>query len=125
MKLFDMLGEVGTEMLQDFILGIKNNLNKIATFLKFILPFEMYYYGMEKGYIISWWLILPFITWFCSTIIERLADKTGKGKNIPIPQERFTEEDEYGEVSIEQTRLQEMILYVNDVENYLERHHLM
>lgn len=39
--------------------------------------------------------------------------------NFPIPEEWFTKEDEYGEVTVEKDRLQELILYVNDVEKFI------
>ena len=37
----------------------------------------------------------------------------------PVPDKWFTQEDEYGEVTVEKDRLQEMILYVNDVERFI------
>lgn len=118
------LGTIGVELLQDFFRMMKNGVPIISTILKMGLPFMMYYYGMHEGKL-SYWLLLPLAFWFVTIILDRLAEKTGKGKSIPIPAKRFTEEDSDGEVSIEQSRLQEMILYVNDVENYLERHHLI
>ena len=39
---------------------------------------------------------------------------------FPVPSKRFTSESRDGEVSIEKNRLQEMILYVCDVEDWLE-----
>ena len=39
---------------------------------------------------------------------------------FPVPAKRFTTESGDGEVSIEKNRLQEMILYVSEVEDWLE-----
>lgn len=39
---------------------------------------------------------------------------------FPVPSKRFTSESGDGEVSIEKNRLQEMILYVSEVEDWLE-----
>lgn len=39
---------------------------------------------------------------------------------FPVPVKRFTSESRDGEVSIEKNRLQEMILYVSEVEDWLE-----
>lgn len=119
-----MLGEIGIELFQDLIRIIKNSVPKMSLLFKMVLPFVMYYYGMHEGKL-SYWLFLPLAFWFVTIILDRISDKTGKGKEIPIPSKRFTEEDEDGEVSIEQSRLQEMILYVNDIENYLQRKHYM
>lgn len=41
--------------------------------------------------------------------------------DVPYPSKRFTEVDNDGMVSVESSRLQEMMLYVADVEDYLER----
>ena len=124
MKLINMLGTIGYEMIMDFFRMLKNGIPIFSIILKASIPYMMYYFGKyepNKMY----WLFLPMIVWFVTIVFDRLAEKTGNGKNIPVPIKRFTEEDSDGEVSIEQSRLQEMILYVNDVENYLERHHLV
>ena len=39
---------------------------------------------------------------------------------FPVPVKRFTSESRDGEVSVENRRLQEMIIYVCDVEDWLE-----
>ena len=123
-NLCSTIGTIGIELIQDFFRMMKNGIPIISMILKLGLPYMMYWYGMEKGKP-TYWLFLPLVFWFVTIILDRLAEKTGKGKNIPVPAKRFTEEDSDGEVSIEQARLQEMILYVSDIENYLERHHLI
>lgn len=40
--------------------------------------------------------------------------------DFPIPAKRFTTEYRDGEVTVENSRLQEMIIYVSDVEDWLE-----
>lgn len=117
-----MLGEIGIEMLQDLFRIIKNSIPTLSTILKASIPYLMYYFGKYESNKM-YWLFLPMVVWFVTIVLDRISDKTGKGKEIPIPSKRFTEEDSDGEVSIEQSRLQEMILYVNDVENYLQRKH--
>lgn len=42
-------------------------------------------------------------------------------KSIPVPPKRFTEVSDDGIVSVESSRLQEMLVYVADVEDTLER----
>lgn len=61
--------------------------------------------------------ILYCAKWYASSI--------GKGQSVPIPAKRFTQVSEDGEVSIETSRVQEMMLYVADVEDYLERRGMM
>ena len=44
------------------------------------------------------------------------------GKNIPVPYERFTNVDyENGKADVEQKRIQEMILYMADLEDWFDR----
>ena len=61
--------------------------------------------------------ILYCVKWYASSI--------GKGQSVPVPTKRFTQVSEDGEVSIEANRVQEMLLYVADVEDYLERRGMM
>ena len=70
-------------------------------------------------------IFIPLI--FCILIffIKSYANKIGKGTTIPIPNKRFTEEDDDGEVSIENRRIQELILYTADLEDWLERKWLL
>ena len=123
-KLCNMLGTIGIEMLQDLFRIIKNSVPVISVVFKLSIPYMMYYFGKYEPDIF-YWKFLPIVVWFVTIVLDRISDKTGKGKEIPIPLKRFTEEDSDGEVSIEQDRLQEMILYVNDIENYLQRKHYM
>lgn len=114
-----------------FIDAIINNLINIANALNCVLPFLMYYIGINLGtgkikrdnLIIL--LFIPVIFGFFIWFFKRIADKTGKGKAFPIPSKRFTECDDYGEVSVEQDRIQELLLYVADVEDWLERRGLL
>ena len=41
-------------------------------------------------------------------------------RGFPVPPKRFTSESRDGEVTVENSRLQEMIIYVCDVEDWLE-----
>lgn len=70
-------------------------------------------------------LLLPIVVFLISWFLRSFADKIGKGEAPPIPRERFTTEDSEGEVSCEYSRLQEMLLFVNDYEKWLERKGLL
>lgn len=62
---------------------------------------------------------------FLSSYLKAYANKIGRGEELPIPAERLTTEDEFGEVFVDVDRIQEMILYVADVENHLKRKGLL
>ena len=90
-----------------------DNLSKyIANLIIFITPYLMIWFV----------LFLPVVMMIVSSFIKYYANMIGKGDVCPIPYERFTEYDEdSGMVSVRNDRVQEMILYVEDVEEYLER----
>lgn len=85
------------------------------------------YAYMERGEfgIGGEWLI-PLVFFFIISFLRGIANKTRKGITIPVPHKRFTSIDEdYGEVSIPVERSEELILYMADLEDWLERKGLM
>ncbi len=109
---------------------IENNLRTFANILSIVLPYLMYFVGQavmkERGTIqVGGELLIPLV--FCAIIffIRSLANKLGKGITVPTPTKRFTEVDDDGEVSVANSRLQELILYVADLEDWLERKGLL
>lgn len=109
---------------------IQNNLRNIAWLLNFILPYVMYLVGQNvcetKGYMaVGSELLIPIIACVVIYFIRSYANKIGKGTTIPVPDKRFTEVDDYGEVSIENRRVHELILYLADLEDWLERKGLL
>lgn len=90
----------------------------------------MWYIGIKtyisRGYFaIGGELFIPIVVFLISWFLKSFADKIGKGEAPPVPSERFTTEDGDGEVSCEYSRLQEMLLFVNDYEKWLERKGLL
>ena len=56
----------------------------------------------------------------CFIMIKYLKYSEVEDTDFPIPAKRFTSESRDGEVTVENSRLQEMIIYVCDVEDWLE-----
>lgn len=56
----------------------------------------------------------------CFVVSSYLKYSEVEDTGFPVPTKRFTSESRDGEVSIEKNRLQEMILYVSEVEDWLE-----
>lgn len=84
----------------------------------------MYYLGMNQEYDIGW-LFIPIVGFVFIYFTREFANKIGKGTDIPIPSKRFTSVDSDGEVSIENDRLQELILYIGTLEDWMERKNLL
>ena len=127
---FSIIGSIFVDIARAVYYFITNNLRNFAKFLNFILPYVMYLIGQyvrnQRGMLsVGGEIFIPLI--FCILIffIKSYANKIGKGTTIPIPNKRFTEEDDDGEVSIENRRIQELILYTADLEDWLERKGLL
>ena len=109
---------------------ITSNLRNFARILNFILPYVMYVIGQnvcaERGKIaFGGELFIPILFCVITYYIRSYANKIGKGTTIPVPEKRFTEVDDDGEVSIRNSRIQELILYLADLEDWLERKGLL
>lgn len=71
-------------------------------------------------------LFVAAIIWpLAALFFKGYSDRIGKGDIAPVPLKRFTEKEEDGLVTVRQDRLQEMILYLADVEDWLERKGMM
>lgn len=64
-------------------------------------------------------VILPALGFFLRSIASA-RDSFESG--MPVPRRRFTEEHGDGRVDVDYDRLQEMVLYVADVEDWLDAH---
>lgn len=129
-KLLRILVEVTADILCNFVYFIKNNLTNFANVLNLIIPYAMYFIGqyvafnrgnISVGYEICTPLVFVIIIYY----LRSTANKMGKGITIPIPDKRFTNVDDDGEVSVEHKRIQELLLYTADLEDWLERKGLL
>lgn len=124
------MGEIIIDIVQAVDYFITNNLRNFAWILNFILPYLMYIIGQHvyetRGYFgVGGELFIPIIFCVITYILRSYANKIGKGTTIPVPEKRFTEVDDYGEVSIPNNRIHELILYLADLEDWLERKGLL
>lgn len=129
------IGRIFIEILYDIIFEVgyfvENNLKNFATLLSIMLPFVMLLIGqavaLKRGsFVIGGEILIPPIIGIIIYFIRSFANKLGKGITIPIPKKRFTEVDnETGEVNILNDRVQELILYVADLEDWLQRKGLL
>lgn len=66
-------------------------------------------------------LAIALVIAFMLSFAKSLVVKAGYDDDTPVPSKRFTEVDDEGMVMVPNDRLQELLLYVSDVEDYLER----
>lgn len=129
-KFLRIFAEITFEAICSFTYFLKNNLMTFANVLNLILPYTMYFIGQyvvfDRGNIaVGGEIFVPLIFIVVIYYLKSTANKIGKGVTIPLPNKRFTQVDDDGEVSIEHKRIQEMLLYMADLEDWLERKGLL
>lgn len=129
-RFLKITGAIIHDVVQAIRYFVTNNLRNFVRILNFILPYIMYIIGqkvcLERGKIaFGGELLIPIVFCVITYYIRSYANKIGKGTTIPVPEKRFTEVDDDGEVSIRNSRIQELILYLADLEDWLERKGLL
>lgn len=129
-KLIGLLIEITNDTFGFVRYFLKNNLLNFAKILNLLLPYGMYLIGqhiaIDRGcFAIGGEIFFPVIVAIIIYYLRATANKLGKGTTFPVPDKRFTQVDDDGEVSVESKRIHEMILYVADTEDWLERRGLL
>lgn len=133
-RFFGLLVEITKDALHIIQCVIEDNLMNLANITNFALPYVMYFvgqdlyrlYGVGDGYVVNAVLFAPALLALVIYYTKSIANKIGKGITVPVPAKRFTEVDkEEGMVSIDNDRVQELLLYVADLEDWLEKKGLM
>lgn len=114
------------ELLNELFEAIERNLRKIVKAIELILPFALYIYG--KGHFeFDPILLLPLLIWYLAAMFDIIDHRKGRSKysDIPVPINRFTFDEGDGEISIKKERLEELLLYMGDLEDWLEKKKLI
>lgn len=125
-RIYDYIVELVVEFFFDVIFFIGDNLKYLGQILNVLLPFWMLYIGNycfeQRGQMaVGGEVLIPVFVMLISYFCRGLASKLGRGDTFPVPERRFTSVDEDDNPSIEKSRLQELILYIYDVEEWLKR----
>lgn len=105
--------------------GLRFSLGHVANVLLLALPYVMFYLGRMSSERFAVFMIIPPIILVIWYYLKEVSNRINHGGTFPIPEKRFTKVDEDGEVSVERNRLQEMILYMGDLEDWLHRKGMM
>lgn len=101
---------------------ISRNLGSIGEVLNIFIPTVcMACLKAFEGFIP--WVVLSLILYYISHVLKRvnMIYHNRTIDNVPIPAHRFTNRDSDGEVYIESERVEELILYMEELENELEK----
>lgn len=125
-----MLLSIIKEAIGAVVYWLHNNLRNIANVLGVVCPYatgwSIIRAYQDRGYLGfggEWFVPLAF--WVVMYLLRTIANKTGKGITIPRPTKRFTEVSEDGEITVPTTRIEELLVYLCDLEDWLERKGLM
>lgn len=130
MKILKVLCAVTADAFFGFAYFVKSNLVNFANILNFTSPYVMYAVGRyithKRGNeSIGGEIFIPILFAVVTYYLKSTANKLGKGITVPVPEKRFTQVDDDGEVSIENNKIQEIILYLADLEDWLEKKGLL
>lgn len=103
----------------------EHNLNRIGNIILALSPMAFTYVGMicyqDRGYFayggeVALYIAVPAIAF----LLKAVAHENSKPLFIPVPVERFTSNEGDGEYSIRYDRLDELICYMAELEDWLE-----
>ncbi len=125
-KWLSMFKDITMDVWYEVVYFVQMNMRYAAALAEIALPYGMYVLGqsvaLSRGSIeVGGEIFIPILCTVVIHYIKEFANKSGKGNTIPIPAKRFTEVDDDGEVSVDNKRLQELLLYVADLEDYMTR----
>ena len=130
-RFFSIMFAIVVELFLMILDVIGRNLRNLALLLQIGLPYLMWYLGAylyeERGeFAVGGELFVPLVVFLVIYFVRSFANHIGKGEKIPVPKKRFTQpgEDD-GEVVVETSRTEEMILYMADLEDWLQRKGLL
>lgn len=98
--------------------------SKLPTLVLYLLPYaaivSAWFSGCSAVLLMNMFWLAVLAQAICFITSKYLKYNEVEDTGFPVPVKRFTSEFEDGEVSVEKSRLQEMILYVSEVEDWLE-----
>lgn len=108
------------EMLYSFKYNVVKELDKIAVIIEIAIPvvLSQIYADITKLIIVS--IVMTVIVHYITKVWQKLNNETYG--DLPLPRYRMTKIDSDGFVSlIDQDDLQELVLYMHEVEQYLTK----
>lgn len=102
-----------------------NTIKTIVSLYSLLFPYiclfvGQYCYEFRGKFAVGGEIFLPALFFLLIEYSKRFLNKIGKGESIPVPASRFTEVNEDGEVTMEKERLSELMVYVSDLEDWME-----
>ena len=113
------------ELYHQFKYFISINLKYLIKLIDISIPYIYAYisillYRERNNLIIGYEVLIPIIAYIILSILNNFLNKINRGYDIPIPRERFTTLNDNGNVSVDNSSVNDIILYLYDLEEYLK-----
>lgn len=113
------------ELYHQFKYFISINLKYLLKLIDISIPYIYTYisiilYKERNDFIIGYEVLIPIIAYIILSILNNFLNKINRGHDIPIPRERFTTLNDNGNVSVDNSSVNDIILYLYDLEEYLK-----
>ena len=114
-----------SELYHQFKYFISINIKYLIKLIDISIPYMYAYisillYRERNNLIIGYEVLIPIIAYIILSILNNFLNKINRGYDIPIPRERFTILNDNGNVSIDNSSINDIILYLYDLEEYLK-----
>ncbi len=113
------------ELYYQFKYFISINLKYLIKLIDISIPYVYAYisillYRERNVFIIGYEVLFPIIAYIILSLLNNFLNKINRGYDIPLPRERFTTLNDNGNVSIDNSSVNDIILYLYDLEEYLK-----
>ena len=104
--------------------GLPKVASKLPVSVLYLLPYVViasaWFVSCSTAVLMNMFWLTVLAQGICFITSKYLKYSEVEDNGFPVPPKRFTSESRDGEVTVENSRLQEMIIYVCDVEDWLE-----
>ena len=113
------------ELYHQFKYFISINIKYLIKLIDISIPYIYAYisillYRDRNSFIIGYEVLIPIIAYIILSVLNNFLNKINKGYDIPLPRERFTTLNDNGNVSVDNSSINDIILYLYDLEEYLK-----
>lgn len=114
-----------SELYHQFKYFISINIKYLIKLIDISIPYIYAYisillYKDRNSFIIGYEVLIPIIAYIILSVLNNFLNKINKGYDIPLPRERFTTLNDNGNVSVDNSSINDIILYLYDLEEYLK-----
>lgn len=119
----NVVADVVKNIVKSYINTLRKNLSKIATMIQIIIPVALSMCAIP----IAGKVVLSCLFLFVCRVVREVSDKINHRcfDGLPVPRERFTHVDTNGFTEFTCDSMQDVLMYMTELEEYFEAKGLM